>query len=59
MDIIKNEGIKMSNFLYKLFILFFVVLMTLIMTLIMIPITFAIIIIEWMCGLFVSSDDDK
>ena len=54
-DSIKNEGIKMSNFLYKLFILFFAVLMTLIM----IPITFAIIIIEWMCGLFVSSDDDK
>lgn len=55
MDSIKNEGMKMSNFLYKLFILFFAVLMTLIM----IPITFAIIIIEWMCGLFVSSYDDK
>lgn len=55
MDSIKNEGMKMSNFLYKLFILFFAVLMTLIM----LPVTFAIIIIEWMCGIFKSSDDDE
>ena len=45
----------MRNFLYYLFILFFTVLMTLIM----LPVTFAIIIIEWMCGIFVSSDDDE
>lgn len=46
---------KMSNFLYKLFILFFAVLMTIIM----LPVTFAIMIIEWMCGIFVSSEDEK
>ena len=51
----KNEGMKMSNFLYKLFILFFAVLMTIIM----LPVTFAIMIIEWMCGIFVSSEDEK
>lgn len=45
----------MSNFLYNLFMLFFAVLMTIIM----LPITFAIIIIEWMCGIFVSSDDEE
>ena len=51
----KNEGMKMSNFLYKLFILFFAVLMTIIM----LPVTFAIMIIEWMCGIFVSSEDEE
>ena len=55
MDSIKNEGMKMSNFLYNLFMLF----LTVLMTIIMLPVTFAIIIIEWMCGIFVSSDDDE
>lgn len=55
MDSIKNEGMKMSNFLYNLSMILVIVLLTIIM----LPVTFAIIIIEWMCGIFVSSDDDE
>ena len=45
----------MRNFLYNLSMILVIVLLTIIM----LPVTFAIIIIEWMCGIFVSSDDDK
>lgn len=45
----------MSNFLYNLSMILVIVLLTIIM----LPVTFAIIIIEWMCGIFVSSDDDE
>lgn len=45
----------MRNFLYYLSM----ILVTVLLTLIMLPVTFAIIIIEWMCGIFVSSDDDE
>lgn len=46
---------KMSNILYNLLMILVIVLLTIVM----LPITFAIMIIEWMCGLFVSSDDDE
>lgn len=45
----------MRNFLYNLSMILVIVLLTIIM----LPVTFAIIIIEWMCGIFVSSDDDE
>lgn len=57
MDSIKNEGMKMSNFLYKLFILFFAVLMTLIMM----PICLVIAAIDLIPfpDIFKSSEDDE
>ena len=45
----------MRNFLYNLSMILVIVLLTIIM----LPVTFAIIIIEWVCGIFVSSDDDE
>ena len=38
----------MRNFLYNLSMILVIVLLTIIM----LPVTFAIIIIEWMCGIF-------